>query len=96
MQPTMCLVAAAEGDADAVAVAVPGMSLQLGEITAGQEEGAISSYTDVIVIENLVIPSCGPVQVKAAYSSFSPFCKGAQCISLNDDGVEISIMNTSV
>ena len=72
------------------------MSLEFGEFTTGQVNGTGFTYTDVIVIENLVIPSCGPVQVKAAYSAFSPFCKGAQCISLNDDGFEISIMNTSV
>ena len=71
---------AAQGDAHAASIALVGVRFALGQGVAGAVNLAILIHIEVVIIKELVISACGPVQVQAVYFAVGCLGEGEQVL----------------
>lgn len=60
---SQCAQPAAQGDADAAAVAFPGVAFLFGQAVAGAVNGAVGVDVQMVIVIDLSIAACRPVQI---------------------------------
>ena len=82
-----CILSATESDADGFTVATPGMRLIFAQHVAGEIKLALLADVDVVIIKNLVVGSCRPMQIDVSDTAFGISSQDSQLFMINSAGI---------
>ena len=81
------ILSATESDANGATVATPGMRLIFAQHVAGEVKLAMLADVDVVIIKNLVVGSCRPMQIDVSDTAFGILSQDSQLFMINSAGI---------
>ena len=81
------ILSATESDANGATVATPGMRFIFAQHVAGEVKLAMLADVDVVIIKNLVVGSCRPMQIDVSDTAFGILSQDSQLFMINSAGI---------